>query len=152
MVANILQVKIKIFVLGTKDNWLYNKVLSILDYMLIFLLIRRERNICEICWATTAEGDFELTGALTGAAGSIPIHTSCIRSISFPTLSFRCWFSKSLLLQLWISIYQNCYWIWLRFDPWTTEKWRNNVSQWSLRFLRRGTGNSWINSCCNCLL
>ena len=33
--------------------------------------VRRERNICEICWATTAEGDFELTGSKTGPTGKI---------------------------------------------------------------------------------
>ncbi|TRY80718.1 hypothetical protein TCAL_15428 [Tigriopus californicus] len=29
--------------------------------------VRREANKCRICWTTTAEGDFELTGAMTGA-------------------------------------------------------------------------------------
>ena len=32
-------------------------------------VFRRERGICQICWSTTAEGDFELTGGMTGATG-----------------------------------------------------------------------------------
>ena len=32
-------------------------------------VFRRERGTCQICWSTTAEGDFELTGGATGAAG-----------------------------------------------------------------------------------
>ena len=33
------------------------------------ICIRRERGFCQICWATTAEGDFETSGGNTGAAG-----------------------------------------------------------------------------------
>ena len=32
-------------------------------------VFRRERGFCKICWSTTAEGDFETTGNLTGADG-----------------------------------------------------------------------------------
>ena len=32
-------------------------------------VFRRERGTCQICWSTTAEGDFELTGGMTGATG-----------------------------------------------------------------------------------
>ena len=32
-------------------------------------VFRRERGICQICWSTTAEGDFELTSSMTGASG-----------------------------------------------------------------------------------
>ena len=32
-------------------------------------VFRRERGTCQICWSTTAEGDFELTGGKTGATG-----------------------------------------------------------------------------------
>ena len=35
------------------------------------ICIRRERNICEICWSTTAEGDFETSSSLTGPNGKI---------------------------------------------------------------------------------
>ena len=33
------------------------------------ICIRRERNICEICWSTTAEGDFETSSSKTGPSG-----------------------------------------------------------------------------------
>ena len=31
---------------------------------------RRERNICQICWATTANGDFETSGSKTDSGGT----------------------------------------------------------------------------------
>ncbi|XP_059097889.1 uncharacterized protein LOC131892134 [Tigriopus californicus] len=39
--------------------------------------VRREANKCRICWTTTAEGDFELTGAMTGANGLIKLTAAC---------------------------------------------------------------------------
>ncbi len=36
------------------------------------ICVRRERSICQICWTPTADGDFELTGGNTGAAGKSP--------------------------------------------------------------------------------
>ena len=33
------------------------------------ICVRRERNTCQICWATTAEGDFETSSGMTGATG-----------------------------------------------------------------------------------
>ena len=41
------------------------------------ICVRRERNTCRICWATTAEGDFELTTAMTGAAGTGKFEFGC---------------------------------------------------------------------------
>ena len=33
-------------------------------------LIRRERSMCRICWAMTAEGDFEVSTSKTGPAST----------------------------------------------------------------------------------
>ena len=41
------------------------------------ICIRRERGTCQICWATTAEGDFEVSTAMTGAAGTIKVASGC---------------------------------------------------------------------------
>ena len=40
------------------------------DYLINSFNYRRERSMCEICWSRVAEGDFELTGSLTGPAGN----------------------------------------------------------------------------------
>lgn len=37
------------------------------------ICVRRERGYCQICWSTTAEGDFELSSAMTGATGTAQI-------------------------------------------------------------------------------
>ena len=39
-------------------------------YLINSFNYRRERSMCEICWSRVAEGDFELTGSLTGPAGN----------------------------------------------------------------------------------
>ena len=41
----------------------------ILKWSAFVIIFRRERGTCQICWATTAEGDFELTGGMTAATG-----------------------------------------------------------------------------------
>jgi len=41
------------------------------------ICVRRERGTCQICWSTTAEGDFELTGGMTGATGKAFIKGYC---------------------------------------------------------------------------
>ena len=41
------------------------------------ICVRRERNTCQICWATTAEGDFEVSGGLTGNAGTAKFEQGC---------------------------------------------------------------------------
>ncbi|XP_059097890.1 uncharacterized protein LOC131892135 [Tigriopus californicus] len=39
--------------------------------------VRREANKCRICWTTTAEGDFEITGVMTGANGEVALAACC---------------------------------------------------------------------------
>ena len=41
----------------------------IIHFQSLILHHRRERGYCQICWSTTAEGDFELSGGKTAAAG-----------------------------------------------------------------------------------
>ena len=41
------------------------------------ICVRRERDTCQICWATTAEGDFEVSDDTTGAAGMGKLGSGC---------------------------------------------------------------------------
>ena len=83
MVGNIWQVKIKIFVSGKLKIKLFSwgpliaKVCNtkgdfqrLYIHIPIFFIFRRERGFCQICWSTTANGDFELSGENTYAAGA----------------------------------------------------------------------------------
>ena len=69
MVVNIWLVKIKISVSGMLLWQKGSDTKWILQFYSIILYRRRERGYCQICWSTTAEGDFELTGGNTGSAG-----------------------------------------------------------------------------------
>ena len=44
---------------------------------LINIFFRRERNICQICWAKTAQGDFETSGSKTAANGKAFLKANC---------------------------------------------------------------------------
>merc|ERR1711971_124357 len=41
------------------------------------ICVRRERGTCQICWSTTAEGDFEVSSGMTGATGTVALKSAC---------------------------------------------------------------------------
>ena len=48
-----------------------------LSHVNVCIFLRRERNICQICWAKTAQGDFETSGEKTAADGKVILKANC---------------------------------------------------------------------------
>ena len=48
-----------------------------IDEKLKNVFFRRERNICQICWAKTAQGDFETSSINTAADGKALLKANC---------------------------------------------------------------------------
>ncbi len=55
-------------------NWDGGQHLAVQDQN---ICVRRERGICQICWTPTADGDFEVSGGMTGATGKVFIKQYC---------------------------------------------------------------------------
>jgi hypothetical protein len=71
MEGNIWPARIKISVSGkVKSLFALYCIFDVNSLISISNQNRQERGVCQICWTITADGDFELSGVLLGAAGN----------------------------------------------------------------------------------